>query len=129
MVRKPDPLKWLGKPSKKLKPFISEDVESTWNKQERELAEVTGGRRTAGSGNKLDKGDVVTASFRYEAKSTDKESISIKLDWLEKIVSEAINTGKSPALAIHFSKAALPCGKDWILIERELFLEKFDEHK
>jgi hypothetical protein len=118
-----DPLSWLNRDIKKVNPSIVPEVERTFIKHERGLAESVSGKQVVGSGNKNDKSDVKTDKFRYEAKSTDKRSLILKLDWLEKIVNEALRTGRKPAISIMFSEAADPCGKRWVMIEEDLFKE------
>lgn len=111
MVRNPNPLKWLDKKQK------------IHDKHESSLAEDVNGKRTVGSGNKSDKGDVKTKKYRYEAKATEKRSFSIKLDWLEKITKEAIDSGRLPVLSILLESAESPCTKKWVMIEQEHFIE------
>jgi len=71
---------------------------------EKNTAKRLGGRLTPASGAvEGAKGDIVLDDFLVEAKSTIKNSISLKLDWLLKITGEARKVGKTPALAITFT--------------------------
>ena len=123
MVKKTDPLAWLDRSQKKPVPATIPDIERTFVTHENNLAKSVNGKKVVGSGNKLDKSDVKTDLFRYEAKSTGKKSLSLKLEWLEKIVNEALRTGRYPALSIMFSEAQDPCSQRWILIEESMFKE------
>lgn len=63
-------------------------------------------------------GDMNKGRWRIEAKSTVKDSISLKLDWLEKIQREANEGGKFPALTVTFVTGdgrPRPAG-DWAMI-------------
>ena len=76
--------------------------------QETKVAKIVDGHRTANSGaSKFDGGDVVNedASLLVECKTvtTNKESVSIKKSWLEKIKEEAFEKHLySTALAFDF---------------------------
>jgi len=120
---KVDPLDWMNRPKKTVKPHLLSSDELLFREHEKELASRVGGKQTVGSGNKLDKGDVKTDSYRFEAKSTKRRSLSIKLDWLEKIVKESLDTGRLPVVSFLFDAANTPCSKRWILIEEDHFLE------
>lgn len=74
-------------------------------KQESNLAKRFGGRVTAGSGNKLEKGDVrVEGILRIEAKCTKNKSFSVTLDMINKIKEAALSASPSevPAIQITF---------------------------
>lgn len=98
-------------------------------KSERKTAKRLAGDQRPGSGS-LDgaKGDIVLREFLVENKSTEHRSISLKLDWLEKIAREARAEGKSPALAIQFvDKEGNPVryGR-WVLVTEDEFSELCD---
>ena len=66
-------------------------------KQENRVAKAVSGRRTANSGaTKFQKGDVITDDWLIECKTStrEKESFSIKRDWLDKNEEEAFQMGK-----------------------------------
>ncbi len=70
-------------------------------KQEDRVASAVRGRRTLASGAlAFDKGDVVSGNrrWRIECKRTDKDRITIKREWLVKIMKES--RGRIPALNI-----------------------------
>lgn len=95
-------------------------------RSEKKTAKRVGGRANAGSG-AIDslKGDITLRSFLVENKATEHRSMSLKLDWLEKITREAREVGKLPALAIQFvDKQGTPIvnGK-WVLIQEDEFSE------
>jgi hypothetical protein len=98
--------------------------------QERRGAQVHGGRVTAGSGNQVHaKGDMrTTTSSRgtertlssgilWEYKRTDGKSISLKIDWLDKIRREALLDGRRPRLGIELG------GKHYVVLPEEDYLE------
>ncbi len=72
-------------------------------KLEKAIAHKVGGRRTAGSGNKLEKGDVrLNGVLRIEHKATQKKSFSVTRDMLEKIELAARGCDEIPILVIEF---------------------------
>lgn len=101
-------------------------------KQEDRIASKIGGRRIPRSGGlKWSKyevnngttadGDLANADFHVEHKRTDKKSISIKKEWLDKIRAGAFKNCKDPALIITFENPSQPYVKpdDWICIPLE----------
>jgi len=72
-------------------------------KQEREIAGRLGGRTTAASGSKDEKGDVrVKGIMRIEAKTTKHKSFSVTLDMVRQIEEAALVSGEMPVIAIEF---------------------------
>ena len=72
-------------------------------KQERELAGRLGGRRTAASGSKDEKGDVrLKGILRLEAKTTKHKSFSVTREMVQQIEQAALSTGEMPVIAIEF---------------------------
>lgn len=49
------------------------------------------------------KGDVIQGKYLIEAKRTDKKSMAVKEEWLEKIFREAIQSGKEPGIELDFT--------------------------
>lgn len=99
--------------SKRVLPYLNRpDTPYTRSqKQEKDAAKRYGGRTTSGSGNKRDKGDVsIYAGVRLEAKRTDKNSISVKKEWLQKISEEAFAERQRPAVEIEIQD------EQWVLI-------------
>lgn len=92
-------------------------------KQETKIAEAIGGRRVPNSGAcAFAKGDVTADDWLIEAKTktSHADSISIKKDWLEKNVSEALFMGKKySALAFSFG----PDEPNHYIIDEYLFQE------
>lgn len=87
-------------------------------KQEKRGAHRFSGKVTPGSGNgEFAKGDVRTPHLLIEYKRTDKDSISLKADWLEKIREEAILDGRSPVMGIQVG------GQNWVLIPEDDYVE------
>lgn len=101
--------------------------------QEEKVAKEIGGKVVANSGaGKWRKGDVHTSKFLIECKTVmkEKESFSIKKDWIKKNRQEAIGMKKPhTAIAIQFE----PDGNNYYLIDANLFkrlinnIEKGDE--
>ena len=85
--------------------------------QETRVAGMASGRRVRGSGSKPHaRGDARWDKFGIllECKRTEKKSISIKGEVLDKIVAEAFANGKTPALAIEVD------GKDWVAMPADV---------
>lgn len=91
-----------------------------WKQQEKRLARDFKGKVTPGSGNQdHSKGDVKMELALLEAKSTEKNSISLKKEWLEKIDDEAVGEGlRIPALGITFTNVKPGTEKDWIILPK-----------
>lgn len=94
-VQQPDLTPGRSAPSKKIRKRSL--------KQEREIAELVGGRTQPGSGNQTHaKGDVrKKGKYRIEAKLTTSEQYTLKRSILDKISSEC-SYGESPVLVIEF---------------------------
>jgi len=112
-------------PKKERKKFDLIDDPHDASKHEKDTAKSRGGYATAGSGSKPgNKSDVVQpktrllqSSERIECKKTTRKSLTISLKWLEKIVKEAVETGRTPVMAFRFEDAEF-AEKDWIMVER-----------
>jgi Holliday junction resolvase len=103
--------KWLRKSTEPT------SVKKKSQKAERVLAKALSMRATPGSGNKfLHPGDIAGKGFRIEHKMTEKSSISIKGEWLDKIRQEAISKGDIPALALKIGER-----EEWVMIDLERF--------
>lgn len=80
-----------------------------------------GGRVQNGSGcGTFSKGDVRTATELIENKRTDKESMSIKGAWLDKIRKEAQSEGRTPIIGIDIN------GREWVLLLKQDYLAERD---
>lgn len=104
-------------------------------RHEKDVAKGLGGRRRPASGAKpWAKGDVAGVNigdidFLVECKMTEGASLTVQAAWLNKITTEA-GEGRSPALAMRFTKRALedvatPHQKvaecDWIAIPMSVY--------
>lgn len=91
------------------------------DKQEKSVAKAVGGKQTANSGaTPFSKGDISTKNFLIECKTstTEKQSFSIKKEWLKKNEEEAFAMGKFySALAFDFGD-----GENHYVIDEELFI-------
>ena len=97
------------------------------SKQEKRIAKEFNGKQTPNSGATLlgGKGDVVLEDFLIEAKThtIDKESISIKKEWLEKNLKETLFMGKKySALMFNFGPSDQ---KNYVIIDEDTFKELF----
>ena len=100
------------------------------NKIERKIASKLGGKRRPRSGGmqwskherSTEDGDVTTPEFQIEHKRTDKKSISIKRDWLDKVKVGAKKFAKDPAVVITFQEPTKPFAEDedWIMMPLEV---------
>ena len=92
-------------------------------------ASVFGGKRHAGSGAFQGlKSDASSDDFQIECKRTDKDSLSFKVQWLDKISTEALGVGKIPAMHIELQNCEHH--KRWVVIPEQIFqmlLNKRDE--
>lgn len=95
-------------------------------KAEKHAGKRLGGRLQPGSGSQdHSKGDIKGLNFLVESKSTIKDSISVKAEWLKKISQEAIETSKEAAVIIQFvdgTGRVIP-GFSWVAIEERVFRE------
>ena len=76
-------------------------------RQEHGLAKMLRGRTTPASGaTPARKGDVQTGKnagyFMAEAKTTSKDSMTLKREWLEKVLCDTVGDGRTPIIEIEF---------------------------
>jgi hypothetical protein len=100
------------------------------NKMERKIATKLGGVRRPRSGglrwskydSSTEDGDVTTPEFQIEHKRTDKKSMSIKREYLDKVKAGAKKFGKDPAVVITFQEPTKPFveDEDWIMVPLEV---------
>lgn len=91
--------------------------------QESKIAKSIKGKRQPNSGaTDFMKGDVVTDQFCIECKTmmTEKQSISIKRDWIDKLKEEAFAMGK-PYWSVAFNFGGLPNKENFYIIDERLF--------
>lgn len=98
------------------------------SRHEHEISEALGGHAHIGSGRLTGwKSDGSSDLYQIECKQTEKKSISLKLEWLEKITAEALPSGRIPILALKFLNVDDPLvDKDWILCPVSEFLRLSD---
>lgn len=98
------------------------------DRQEKRIAKEFGGNQTKNSGATLfDKGDVRLENWLIEAKThtTDKDSMSIKKEWLEKNLKESLIAGKKyNALMFNFGPSD---SKNYVVIDEDTFKELIGE--
>lgn len=111
--------------------FENQTIKQKSVQQENLVAEICGGRVQPGSGSSIyAKGDVKTQDYLIECKRTDKRSIGLKVDWLEKITEEARTAGKRPMMSLEFEDTRYE--QQWFLIPRsewERIREKLEGDK
>lgn len=85
--------------------------------QENRVAKKVGGNRQKASGALPGaKGDVRSVELLTECKRTDKKSISITIEFLQKITQEAGYYNKIPSVSIEIESPPKFVNKDWILL-------------
>jgi Holliday junction resolvase len=90
------------------------------DKHEEAIAQALGGVRTPGSGNQPGKGNdvVVAGRLSVECKSTRLSSISVKIDWLRRLMKFGIHSGRNVVLALRFVDVT---NYDYVVIDLEYF--------
>lgn len=114
-------------PAQRLKDGKTGPTRKYSSKQEKRIAKEFDGKQTPNSGATLlgGKGDVVLDDFLVEAKThtTNKQSISIKKEWLEKNLKETLYMGKKySALMFNFGPSDQ---KNYVIIDEDTFKELF----
>ena len=96
------------------------------NKQEKQIAKISGGKQVANSGaTAFFKGDVSTDKILIECKTTTtpKKSFAIKKEWLEKNEEEAFAMNKHySVLAFNFEED----GDNYFIINERTFKKLLD---
>ena len=99
-----------------------------WEKHENDVAKRSGGKRRAGSGAVPGKpADTYDLVYLRECKATKGAGISLKGEWLAKIVRESLPRGMTPLLELRLEGQEAPAPTDWVLIpaqEFEILLER-----
>jgi Holliday junction resolvase len=104
-------------------PKVFGEQHGTPTEQEQRVAVKLGGRRQAGSGaSDYAKGDVKAGDFLIECKQTEKQSLSVKGEWLSKITREAMAAGRTPALSIEIKGIDDRLVEhDWVAVPMSVF--------
>ena len=95
---------------------------------EKKVSKSLGARLTPNSGAMNSaKGDASLGSYLLEMKSTNMQSIALKLEWLNKISKEALDQNKIPGVVISFVDGqGNPVSKfnsEWVCIPKSVFQE------
>jgi Holliday junction resolvase len=110
----------LGKATRKDK--------ADWRKHEKDVEDRTGDRRVRGSGSGhgytgqthtrsgIRVGDNMGSKKLRECKATKGRSISVKCEWLDQLIEQALSMGRDPVLEIRIEGAKLPTPSDWVMI-------------
>jgi len=98
--------------------------------QENRVARRVGGSRQKASGAVPgSRGDIKSVELLGECKRTDKKSISITLEYLEKITQEASYYNKIPCVAIEIASPPKFVNRDWILLPAGFVQELLDVYR
>lgn len=85
--------------------------------QESATARSVGGRTTPASGAlPMAGGDVRSDAYLVENKRTDKLSMSLKREWLDKVKVQAAQKGIDPLIGIEFGDGVNFGGDRWVLM-------------
>lgn len=99
-------------------------------KQEDRVADALGGYRQKASGALPgNRGDVKGVELLGECKRTDKKSISITIQYLEKITHEAVAYDRIPAVAIEFGNTPKLVSKDWVMVPSDFMQELLEAYR
>jgi len=108
--------------------YVERDTGVDWRRHEEEVAKRSGGRKRAASGAAPGKpADTVDQEFLRECKSTKGAGITLKSDWLKKIVQQSLPRDMIPLLELRMDGQEAPTPKDWVLLpaqEFEILLER-----
>lgn len=98
-------------------------------KQEKRLSKEFEARTTASSGSfRYDKGDLENSEYLIEAKYTEKSNISIKGEWISKIIIEASYKGKIPLIVFTIDGIANCFAKDFVILRLNDFKKLKDKN-
>jgi len=104
-----------------------------WQNHEDDVAKRSGGKKRRASGAAPGKpADTRDQEFLRECKSTKRgaKGMSIKGEWLPKLVGEALPLGKTPLFEFRFEGQQEPVPRDWVMLpamEFEELLERLRE--
>lgn len=124
----------VRKPSPKLLDATYDKVKRS-KKHELRIATSVGGRRLPASGGRpwsarwdptTACGDVTTKKLHIEHKMTDRGSIGVKQEWLDKVSDGARRVGKDPAMVLTY-EARGRSASDWLLIPLDVAKRYFPE--
>ena len=108
--------------------YLGRDDGVDWRKHENDVAKRSKGHRRAASGAAPGKpADTVDVALLRECKATKGAGITLKGEWLSKIVGQALPRDLIPAIELRLDGQVAPTPKDWILIpaqEFEILLER-----
>lgn len=132
-MKGPNYLDRNGKKGPKGPDYLDIDTGVDWRDHEDTVAKRSGGRRRAASGAAPGKpADTVDQEFLRECKATKGAGITIKGDWLKKIVQQSLPRGMTPLVELRVMGQEAPTPTDWVLIpaqEFEILLERLRERQ
>lgn len=76
-----------------------------------------------------DKGDMNLPTYKIESKATEKDSISLKLEWLCKIAQEAFEMDVDPVLIVQFvtGDGRPRESGSWVMVPEDVFKELIED--
>lgn len=138
-MKKPEETDTEASPSPKWLKGTNSENSKLSRKHEQRLAQRLGGKRYSGSGNRplsrksyrkvlkdgrsrtdfrevesTDSGDLATPDFHFEHKFTRNESLSVKLEWLDKVEVGAKLKLKDPGLIVTFQDGEGRVKKEYV---------------
>lgn len=94
-----------------------------------ETARVIRGRTQPNSGriNGIGgKGDAKSEKFLADAKQTSSNSMSVKMEWIEKLCKDAWGLQKEPLFHLRWNHAGNQFPNDWVMVPSKVFEEMID---
>jgi hypothetical protein len=95
-------------------------------KTEKRLSKELGARTQPNSGagyRKNSKGDLTDDDFLYEVKETEKATLRLGFDVVEKIHFEARSIGKIPVLVMVVKSMDASVPREWVMLPKQDFVE------
>jgi hypothetical protein len=106
--------------------LVKLDKNQHGQRAEKRAAARLGGRQQPGSGNQdHSKADIKLPDFLIESKATLAASLSIKLEWLATVSTQAAAINREPALLIQFvdGQGRSLGGGAWVMVPERVFKE------
>ena len=97
-------------------------------RQEKEAADVYGGRLVAQSGSGTSKGDVETDDELIECKHTERKSFSLKLDDLLRCARHALLAHKRMVFEVEFTRPDGTWPVRFVVLNKDEYMEMRDDN-
>jgi hypothetical protein len=98
-----------------------ERIGLTGRKAEKHAATRIGATLSRNSGAGIQKSDMYVGGYQIEMKSTVQKTLSIRRSWLAKLIDEALNRQREPALLVAFTNQQGRPGPEgnWVLVREQ----------